>query len=766
MTRRIKLRTLLAGGIFTLLFVGLVARIYWVQVVKADFWTEEAMKAWNASERIVQERGKLTDRDGKVLAADAAAYTIAVNPKLIAQFEQEHPEWRMADRIVSKLHNVLGTSEDKLREMIVSKRDNGEYRDQREIRPEGWKVDKTVKDRLDAFREELRKITGKKDVGLYFLEEKKREYPNGSLASHILGYEDKEGNAVQGLEKKLNEELSGSEGYIKYQKDGARRQLPNGDVEYKQAVDGKNVTLTIDRDIQYYIEEALKEGYEKYKPISITAIAADPKTMEILGMASFPNFDPNTYWEKAGDQAVFRNNAIQSVYEPGSTFKIVTLAGAVEEGLFDPNEFYKSGSIRYSDKDKPIKDHNNGIGWGENGMITYLEGLKHSSNVAFVKLGYQKLGKEKLVQYIDDFGFGQKTGIDLPNEVSLPYSLNWPSEVATATFGQGKVLVTPIQQVAAVAAVANGGKLMRPYLVKEVSDPNTGDKVVTEPKVVRQVISPETSRKVGEYLESVVSDQSIGTGKIAYTKGYRIAGKTGTAQKVTKGESGGYAKNKYVVSFIGYAPVEDPKVVLYVVVDEPQIDNAGGGKVAGPIFKEIMIKSLQKLGIEPKLDKSEEEAVSQGTRTSAGDKNAILTTTVPDVSGMTVAQARDKLTQSKFPYGVLGKGSKVLQQLPKGGSVMPATQRIYLLTDTTPGNVPDLTGLSLRDALEMCSLLQVPAKVEGEGYVVAQKPVKEGEQWTLHLSLAPHGQAATPPEDADNDSSPEESPSEGETGSE
>ncbi len=750
MAKRIKLRTLLAGGVFTLLFVGLIGKVYWVQVVKADFWAGEAMKAWNASETLKQERGRILDRDGRVLAADAAAYTIAVNPKLIAKFEQEHPQWRMADRIVSKLHNVLGAPEDELRKAITSQKDNGEYRDQREIRPYGWKVDKKLKDRLDAFREELRNITGiKTDVGLYFMEEKKRYYPKDELASHILGYEDKEGVAVLGLEKKLNEELSGSEGYIKYQKDGARMQLPNGKVDYKQPLDGKDVTLTIDEDIQFYIEEALRTAYDKYKPISMTAIAADPNTMEILGMASLPDFNPNSYWDKAEDLSAFRNNAIQSLYEPGSTFKIVTLAGAVEEGLFDPNAYYKSGSIKYSEKDKPIKDHNNGIGWGENGMITYLEGLKHSSNVAFVKLGYQMLGKERLVKYINDFGFGQKTGIELPNEVSRPFSLDWPSEVATATFGQGKVLVTPIQQVAAVAAVANGGKLLQPHLVKSISDPNTGEKVVTEPKLVRQVISPETSSQVGLYLEQVVSDLEDGTGRIVYTPGYRIAGKTGTAQKVSRGEAGGYAKNKYVVSFIGYAPVENPKVVLYVLVDEPQIDNAGGGSVAGPIFKEIMIKSLQKLGIEPKLneqDRENTEAAGAGVSSTNEGKKTVLTATVPDVTEMTVAQARDRLGQSKFPYGVLGKGTKVLQQLPKGGSVIPATQRIYLLTDTKPGNVPDLTGLSLRDALEMCTLLQVTAKVEGEGYVVSQKAEKEGDRWTLRLTLAAQDQPA--PSDA------------------
>jgi len=737
MTKRIKLRTLLAGGLFTLLFAGLIVRVYWVQVVQADVWTERAMKTWNASKTLKQERGMLLDRNGNVLAADAQAYTVAVNPRLIAELDEKHPEWKLANRIVSGLHEALGTPEDELREMVASKKEDGTYRDQREIRPDGWKVDKTVKDRLAEFRDELRKLTGiKNDVGLYFVEEQKRYYPNGMLASHILGYENKDGVAVLGLEKKLNDLLSGKEGFIKYQKDGASKQLPNGDVEYEAPLDGHNVTLTIDRDIQFYIEEALREGYEKYKPISMTAIAADPNTMEILGMASLPDFNPNKYWD--ADPVDFRDNAIQSLYEPGSTFKIVTLAGAVEEGLFDPNAYYKSGSIKYSEKDKPIKDHNNGVGWGENGMITYLDGLKHSSNVAFVKLGYQMLGKEKLIQYINGFGFGQKTGIELPNEVSMPYSLDWPSEVATATFGQGKILVTPIQQVAAVAAVANGGKLLQPHIVKSISDPNTGDKTVTEPKVVRQVISPETSRQVGEYLETVVSDQKIGTGKAAYTPGYRIAGKTGTAQKVTKDEKTGYAKNKYVVSFIGYAPVENPKIVLYVVVDEPQIDNAGGGAVAGPIFKDIMVKSLKKLGIEPELDESEQDE-AEGQSEATGNK-AEVTATVPDVTGMTVTQAMQQLKDRSFPVGVLGKGNKVLQQLPKGDSVLPATQRIYLLTDTKPGNVPDLTGLSLRDALEMCALLKVTATVEGEGYVVSQKAVKTGDKWTLQLQLAPGNQ--------------------------
>lgn len=753
MTRRIKVRTLLMGGFFTLLFVGLIFRLYWVQVVKEDFWSAQAINTWTRSKTIQQERGMLLDRDGNVLAADALAYTVAVNPKRLDELEKKHPEWKLTDQIVAKLHEVLGTKESDLRAMTVSKKDNGELRDQREVRPDGWKVDKAIKDTLSEFRDALRKQTGTNNVGLEFVEDTKRYYPNGSLASQIIGYESKEGEAVIGLEKEMNDQLEGEPGFIKYQRDNTGIQLPDGEMEFRQAVNGNDITLTIDRDIQFYIEEALRKAYDQYKPISITAIAADPNTMEILGMSSMPDFNPNNYWDYSSNQAAFRNDAIQSLYEPGSTFKIVTLAAAVEEGLFHPDDTYKSGSIRFPNV-PTIHDHN-WVGWGE---ISYLDGLKHSSNVAFTKLGYEMLGKEKLLKYINDFGFNAKTGIELPHEINRTINLQWPSDVARATFGQGSVLVTPIQQVAAVAAVANGGKLLQPHVVKSITDNATGEKIVTEPKVIRKVISEETSRKVGDYLESVVSDKAIGTGKNAYIPGYRIAGKTGTAQKVSAGEETdpngtGYAKDRYVVSFIGYAPVEAPKIVLYVIMDEPHADNVGGGANVAPIFKEIMGQSLEHLGVKPNLPKTDDQP---GATVKAAAASAEITAQVPDVVGMTVSQAQAALKQKSFPVGVLGKGTKVLQQLPKAGSIMPDSQRIYLLTEKQQGGVPDLKGLSLRDAIEMCTLLQVPFTIDGEGYVSGQKATKIGNQWTLQLTLVPSGLQKDDQDSASDEAAPDD----------
>ncbi|RXZ77117.1 PASTA domain-containing protein [Paenibacillaceae bacterium] len=719
MTKRIKLRTLLVGGVITLLFAVLLGRVYVVQVVHADFWLGEARKTWVTSEPIIASRGTIADRNGNLLAMDVPAYTVAINPKRIHELKIE-------DDVVNGLHQILGKPIVKLQEDVNKKRENGvDYVVQREVHSEGWKIDRELADKVEELADELRKKTGEKgSVGVYLLKQQKRYYPKNTLASHVLGYMQKTDEARYGLELFYDEQLRGEDGLIKYEKDGKRLQLADGQLEYKPAKDGKNLKLTIDTDIQWYIEEALKEVTEKYKPKSATAIAADPNTMEILGMANYPDFNPNVYWE--ANPEGFANHAVRSLYEPGSTFKIVTLAGAVQEGIFDPEDTYMSGTM-YLGKSK-ISDHNS-YGWGE---ISYLDGLKHSSNLAFVKLGYEKMGAAKLMEYIQNFGFSKKTGIELPGEVSglVNFNFNIKTEVATATYGQGRVQVTPLQQVAAVAAVANGGRLMEPILVKSIEDPITKEVVTTQPKMVRQVISEKTSREVSEYLEQVVSDKEIGTGKNAFIEGYRVAGKTGTAQKVISG-SKEYSTNKFVVSFIGYAPVEDPKIVVYVVVDEPNDRYAGGGKVAAPVFKQIVEKSLRHLGVAPTSVIHEGE---DGEVTA----NRKRTIAVPDLMDLNTVQAQNELKQRSLSYDTVGKGKTVLQQIPKAGTIVPTNQRIYLITEERKQiAIPDMTGISLRDALEVCSLLDVRCVMEGEGYVVSQTQDKVNGEAVLRLRLAP-----------------------------
>ncbi|MBD2870132.1 penicillin-binding protein [Paenibacillus arenilitoris] len=719
MAKRIRLRTLLFGGIMTLLFLILISRIYYVQVVQGAEWYGLAKERWSAEETLTAKRGSITDRNGNVLAMDTIAYNVSVNPQAIHDAD-------LVEDVVDGLHDILGRPKEELRELVTAKNKDGKYYSNREMRQGGWGVDKALADKLKEFREELlkeNKDKGVTDVGIYLTESLKRFYPRNARASQLVGYLDKEGKAITGVEAFFDEQLSGENGKIKYEKDGKRVQLAEGEVEFVPARNGQEIELTIDGDIQQYAEEALQEIVKEYNPKSATVIAADPNTMEILAMANVPTFNPNEFWKS--DYANFYNHAIKSLYEPGSTFKIATLAAAVEEGVFNPNEKYKSGSIKLDDIPVPIRDIKR-EGWG---TITFLEGLKHSSNVAFVKLGYERLGAAKLRDYFTNFGFGQKTGIALSNELSGAINLQYPSDVARATFGQGNVQVTPIQQVAAVAAVANGGELLQPQIVRKITDPVTKTTTEIEPKVVRRVISEETSKKVGEYLEQVVSDQENGTGKNAYIEGYRVAGKTGTAQKVVGGE---YSADKFVVSFIGYAPVDNPRIVVYVVVDEPNDPLVGGGTVAAPAFKQIVLKSLRKMGVAPNYETE-----------AGGSEKKEASVQVPDLTDKKVAQAKAELEAKTLGYELVGNGGTVVQQIPAAGSAVHPTQRVYLITEQRDKLVvPDLTGVSLRDALEIAALIGIRLIPEGQGFVVSQQEETMNNVKVLRVVLQPPNGAA------------------------
>lgn len=715
MVKRIKLRTLFLGGCITLFFLVLIGRVFFIQVLQGNFWQEEAAKQRAHTSTIKAVRGAISDRNGSILASDVPAYTVVVSPEVI------HTQG-IAEEVVAKLHELLGKPVDELQKLVEAKDENGKYLKNREIRNEGWKIDQELADKVLAFRDELEDKYDIQETGIGYVREQKRYYPKDSLAAHILGYTDRDGNAMAGLEALFDDKLKGTNGVLNYQADGKGYKLPDAEEMYKPVVNGDNLKLTLDSTIQYYIEEAMKKAYAQYDPVSMTVIAADPNTMEILGMANLPTFNPNEYWNE--EQAGFYNHAIKSTYEPGSTFKIVTLAGTVQEKLFNPDAKFKSGSIKIKGVRDPLHDIKK-AGWGE---ITFLEGVKRSSNVAFVKLGYEMLGKEKLVQYITDFGFGQKTGIDMPGESKGFITPKYESEYATLAYGHGKVVVTPLQQLVAVAAIANGGKLMTPYVVKETTNPNTGEKTVTKPVVVRQVISEETAKETGEYLEQVVADQVIGTGKHAYIEGYRVAGKTGTAIKVVGTD---YVRDKQLVSFIGYAPVNDPKIAVIVIIDEPNVE-LGGGALAAPVFKEIVTQSLQYMGV-PKLAAPETDAGKTAVKTVASSLRA-----TPELTGKSMKEARDLLLDQGFDFEVVGNGASVISQYPKAGTNLASGQRIYLLSQQADGkSVPDLRGESLRDALEVLTLLKVGIGIEGEGYVSEQKVETKDGKTRVSLNLKP-----------------------------
>ncbi len=700
MLKRSKLRTLLFGGLFTLLFVVLIGRIFYMQVVAGETWYDLAKTRWSVSETLTAKRGEITDRDGNVLAMDAVAYNVLLNPQAI-------DDAGIAQQTAEMLHEVLERPIDDLMKQITAKKEDGTFFKQRELRQGGWQIDKEKADKIKVFSQEMKSTVLKEkkllDTGIYLQETLKRYYPRDYLASQLLGYITLDRETKTGIESFFDKELTGKDGHLRYEKDGNRVQLAKGEVDYEAAVDGKKIKLTIDNDIQFYAEEALRKVAKEYSPKSATAIAVDPKTMEILAMANYPEYNPNEYWVD-GDFSSSYNHAVRSLYEPGSTFKIMTLAAAVEEGVFDPEEKFVSGTVKVPGD--VIRDHNK-VGWG---TISFLEGLKYSSNVAFVKMGYERIGREKLKEYYSNFGFGQKTGIQLGGEQAGTIDFYYPRDVAAATFGQGKLQVTPLQQVTAVAAVANGGKLYKPQIVKEITDINTNTTTVFEPEFVRQVVSEETSKLVNEYLEQVVSDQVKGTGRNAYIEGYRIAGKTGTAQKWVNNE---ISRSKFVVSFIGYAPVEDPRIVVLVVVDEPKHASAqvGGGRVAAPAFKEIVMKSLRKMGIKPHIETTSSEG---------GKKEPRIT--VPSVTSKKTGRAEEELKGMGLNYEIVGKGDNVIKQIPAAQSSVHPSQKIYLITEQEEDlAVPDLTGVSLRDALEITSVIGAKLQADGQGYVVKQK---------------------------------------------
>lgn len=716
MIKKAKLRSLLMGVVFTLIFTALLGKLYWVQVVDGAELLKQAQDSWIENKVIPAKRGSILDRNGNVLAQDAPSWTVSVNPRLIHQNGVE-------DEVVAGLGPILHMTDiekkAKLVALVTKKKQNGDFLLNVEIRSEGWKVDSETADKINK----LVKAENLKWC-IVLREEPKRYYPSNMTASHLLGYTNREGAAVTGLELWNDDILKGTPGSITYEADSQGNQLPDTKVKYIPASDGDSIKLTIDLNIQNYIEQAMEKVFEQYKPKSMTVIAVDPYSLEVLGLANLPNFNPNNYWDFT-DQNVFKNHALISTYEPGSTFKIVTLAGATQEGLFRPENTYQSGRIKVPGT--TIRDHNNGQGWGE---ITFLEGLKRSSNVAFVKLGYEGLQEDRLRKYITDFGFGTKTNIDLQGEHAGDIGFHYASEIATATFGQG-VTVTPIQQITAVSAIANGGKLMWPHLVKEIVNQEDPNKVVTsiEPKEIRQVISKKTAQDVRGYLEQVVSDRKIGTGRNAYIEGYRVAGKTGTAQKVIDGK---YSEDKWVVSFIGFAPVDNPKIVVCIIVDEPNLhgDSNGASMVSGPLFKEVVTKSLRYMEV-PATAKQGATAINWKS------EKAI----VPELINLSASEAENKLTKKKLKYEIIGNGTKIVKQYPAPEDEIGIEQMIYLLTeDIQKIKFPDLRGKALRDAVEVCSLLEVICKTTGEGYVSSQTVLGTMSNRSVLLKLAPISQ--------------------------
>nr|WP_255724557.1 stage V sporulation protein D [Shimazuella soli] len=614
-----KKRLFIIFSIALFVLIALLGRLTFVQLIQGPYLTGKAENLWGRDIPFASKRGRILDRNGELIAYNISSPSVMVVPAQIKDKEGT----------AYKLAKILGVPEEKVlpfvkkRQLIVR------------INPYGRKIS-------EAKAEE---IQGLQLPGVVVAEDSKRYYPYQSLASHILGFTGIDNQGLAGLELEYNKQLQGTPGYISFSANARGEKLPGGVDRFTPPKDGMDLKLTIDLNIQQIIERELDQAMAQYHPENVIAIAMDPKTGEILGMSSRPTYRPDQY--RTTDPLIYnRNLPIWKTYEPGSTFKIITLAAALQEhkvnlkqGFFDPG-FITVGGARL----RCWKS-------GGHGSQTFLEVVENSCNPGFVTLG-QRLGKQKLLSYINQFGFGQKTGIDLNGEakgILFKPSRMGPVELATTAFGQG-VAVTPIQQVAAVAAAINGGKLMVPHLAKQWINPENDQVVSTiSPTVKREVITEETSAAVRAALESVVAK---GSGRKAFVDGYRVGGKTGTAQKV--GPNGTYLQNNHIVSFIGFAPADDPKIVVYLAVDNPK-GIQFGGVVAAPIVGNIIGDTMRYMKVPKRKNQIEPE------------ENPLYDTivTTPNFVGQDIEKIKNSLYTT--PIETVGKGKVVISQIPRPG---------------------------------------------------------------------------------------------------
>lgn len=558
--RVVRGRLILTFCVTAALVFYLVGRLAWIQILRSDELYEQAWQQWNHNLPVSTSRGSIYDRHGRLLAGSIAAETVAAVPARL-----EDPRGA-----AEALAPVLEMDPQEIIDLIALER-NAVYL-KRKVAP--------------AVAETIREMN---IPGIVFFDEDKRYYPGGNLASQLLGFVGMD-QGWAGLELYYEQELAGGEGLLFYPADGRGKQLPHDFDRHLEPRQARDLRLSLDETIQHIVEQELDQIMAEAAPRQAMALMVDPWTGAVLAAASRPDYNPEGFDQYDPDS--WNLAPITASFEPGSTFKLVTLAGVIEEGLFDPHQTHHCPGYSMVAGEKI---HCWTSDRGGHGTLTFYEALADSCNPAFIELS-GRLGREKLTAYIEAFGFGRQTGIDYPGEsAGLVFEVAemGPLELATASFGQGPS-VTAIQQAMAVAAMVNGGYLYLPYLVEEISGGGETAPFHRNPEPVRQVISAETSAMMVELMENVILE---GTGHAAALEGYRVAGKTGTAEKV--GPDSEYISDQFIYSLVGFAPVDAPRVVLFVAVDGVTRGPRLGVYTSAPLFGRIMEKTLQYLQVKP-----------------------------------------------------------------------------------------------------------------------------------------------------------------------
>lgn len=615
--------------IFVILLVMVIGKLFHVQIIKHELLKERAEESWDREIPFGGMRGDIVDRNGDLIVGSKLAPTLYFMPS------QNHEIASAATTLAA----ILKVDAGKLTEKMSEK----EY---------------MVKLAKNITKEQADEIARLQIDGLYTGVDFVREYPNGELLSRLIGFTGYDSNGLAGIEYAYDQILQGTGDKIRLYTDAVGIPLPHVDDDFKIGNKGANIGLTINMNMQKVVERELSQAMEKYDATQALAIVMNPKTGELLSLASVPTFDPANYQNV--DPSIYnRNLPVWMTFEPGSTFKIITLAAGLEEKVVDLKDaFYDPGYVMVANARLRC--------WKRSGHKdqTFLEVVENSCNPGFVEIG-QRLGPEKLNKYIRDFGFGQSTGSGIAGEARgiLFSEKNFgPVEQATTAFGQG-ISVTPIQQVQAVAAAINGGYLYRPYIVKEITDDKGKILQSFSPDMQRRVISAQTSEQVRKALESVVAN---GSGGKAFVDGLRVGGKTGTAQKVVDGH---YKDGDYIVSFVGFAPADDPELLVYVAIDSPKNSVQFGGVIAAPIVGRIMEEIAPLAGITKRQGQIDKKY-------KWGDE---MTQRVPDLIGMTKKEIVGTLYTQRIEWH--GSGDKVKSQLPVADTLISVDDVIHLYTE-------------------------------------------------------------------------------------
>jgi cell division protein FtsI (penicillin-binding protein 3) len=621
---------------FLALFLVIAGRAFQLQVLQGEklmrLGERQHLKEWI----VLPKRGALFDRAGEPLALSMESQSVYARPHRV-----QDPE-----KLSQALAQILN-----LRVADVKQKLNSD-------KPFVW-----IKRQVSSPEAEKIQALNPPGIGMFY--EPNRHYPQGQLAGQLIGFVGRDSEGLEGLELKYNDYIRGEAGSSVTERDALGRRVLVQGVERLRIPPGSDVHLTLNTSMQHIAEKELEAAVLKYRAKAGVAIVMEPFTGEVLALANYPAFDPNRYSKQSAEQR--RNRAVTDSFEPGSTFKTILAAAALEEGVVGKEDLFYCEMGKYSYAGKIIHDSH------PHGWLPFSKILQVSSNIGFTKVA-QKLKKDRYFKYIEKFGFGQVSGIDVPGEVAglLRRSESWSAiDLATHAFGQG-ISATPMQMVMAYAAIANGGFLMRPYVTRRVVSPQGEVVLENQPHVVRRVISEKTSRSLASMLTDVTNEG--GTGVMANVDGFEVAGKTGTAQKADP-VHGGYAAKKRVASFIGFVPANDPRLVALVLIDEPEV-NVYGGIVAAPVFRNIAQASLRHLAVAPQ-------------------------------------QAAVIPVPASQPEALIRRWTK-----PHNPSA----------TDAGGGSAPDFVGLSLREALEKAQTLKVKVRLQGNGYVVRQSP-EAGGRW-------------------------------------